>query len=907
MEEFGRSLASDTPASPPEREPAAPQPPPETRPVPGQRGPNARSGGATWARLFGYDVFVSFALGPPPRGSKSYASDLVRKLREHGFTVFFSEDEAPVGEQLDPTLQRALHRSRVQVVVANRGTLAEPRWIRKEVESFRQRHPDRPIVPINIDGALQDPALADAADEWLRFRGRIWIDEGAAAAQEGVVSNEVIERLVSAPRAVRSLTWLRATVVGLVLFFAGLAAVATWQSVLATRESAVARREQLEALRQRDRALLTSLHNQVSIQLANGSLAQGLRFALAGQVQFPGSPMVRQTLMEVATHPDAVLLTIREPLDSHPDARFSSDGTRILSISQGLQSRLDARIRDLRGRELQSYASVRSAQFADGGRKLLIVRPGGMRATREADGSFCADADSQFLVSPPSDVSAAGPPAQEQSLAMGFQGLTPDGTGQLSVCGNFVHLRTLGGQSLSQWQVPGASAARLSPDGKRIAVVHGALTRLIALDAGPDDSGGIELQGIGPVFSDDSGTVATVAGGQTLLWNRSGAALGHFEGVAPVFGPGGALMTVAGASSRLWRPGGDPLVFDGTAPRMSGDGKWIMTTLGDGRTRVADAAGELLTVLDGGSADFLTQTPVVMTARADGLVQLWDLRRTPASSPGAARQIWGLADAEPVPWETPTASAAACPQGAACSPDGRLQVVPHLTPSSSVTPGAPFAAELRIRQVQPDQRANSASAPLPEEVPADPSHKCLAPLAPIAFSPAPDGLWVLGCGDGIVRMFDRQGVKRWEGRHNLAVTSAVFAPGGQQLLTTSDDRTARLWRVDTGAIIATLAEHESEVSGAAFAEQGQRLATLTTRGALRIWLRNGKDSTLLATISLADDTITQVAFSQNGDWLMARTRKGQLRRWLTRPDKLAKEYPWLDGASDEDLRMLGLR
>lgn len=60
-------------------------------------------------RLFGYDVFNSFALGAPPRGTHSYASDLARRLRERNFTVFFSEDEAAPGAQLDSTLLKALH------------------------------------------------------------------------------------------------------------------------------------------------------------------------------------------------------------------------------------------------------------------------------------------------------------------------------------------------------------------------------------------------------------------------------------------------------------------------------------------------------------------------------------------------------------------------------------------------------------------------------------------------------------------------------------------------------------------------------------------------------------------------------------------------------------------------------
>ena len=131
------------------RKPTAPTPPRA------QRAAAPRLGFAE--RVFGYDVFVSFALGPPPRGTRAYAADLARRLREADFTVFFSEDEAPAGGALDATLRRALLRSRTLVVVLNRGTLAEPRWVRTEVETFRQAHPRRPVVPVSIGGAITDP------------------------------------------------------------------------------------------------------------------------------------------------------------------------------------------------------------------------------------------------------------------------------------------------------------------------------------------------------------------------------------------------------------------------------------------------------------------------------------------------------------------------------------------------------------------------------------------------------------------------------------------------------------------------------------------------------------------------------------------------------------------------------
>ncbi len=151
------------------------------------------------SRAFGYDVFISFALGAPPRGTHSYASDLARRLRERDFTVFFSEDEASPGERLDSTLLKALLRSRTLVVIANRGTLQEPRWVRQEVEQFRSRHPDRPIIPISIAGALQDATLAEETRQWFKFDDKIWLDDSEDAVAQGIAGDELVKRLALAP------------------------------------------------------------------------------------------------------------------------------------------------------------------------------------------------------------------------------------------------------------------------------------------------------------------------------------------------------------------------------------------------------------------------------------------------------------------------------------------------------------------------------------------------------------------------------------------------------------------------------------------------------------------------------------------------------------------------------------
>jgi hypothetical protein len=78
------------------------------------------------AFLFGYDFFISFTLGTPPRGAQSYASDLARRLREADFTVFFSEDEAAPGSELDPTIRRAAAAGIGAAASGRRRTAARP-------------------------------------------------------------------------------------------------------------------------------------------------------------------------------------------------------------------------------------------------------------------------------------------------------------------------------------------------------------------------------------------------------------------------------------------------------------------------------------------------------------------------------------------------------------------------------------------------------------------------------------------------------------------------------------------------------------------------------------------------------------------------------------------------------------
>src|SRR5262245_26032019 len=272
-------------------------------------------------------MFISFALGPLPRGTQSYASDLARRLRERDFTVFFSEDEAPPGEPLTPSLRTALHRSRMLVVVANRGTLAEPRWVRTEVEEFKGKHPDRPVIPISVGGALQDPALATHTEVWLGYKDRIWLDESEQAVATGLASETLVERLALAPTRARSNVQWRWVVRGVI----GGLAILTATSIIAA----------VYAVRQRDEAIL-----QARIALSRGLSAVAQQKLAEEQPQVDVALLGATQAVNLDASPAAtrvLLAALQEHPRLHrllrPEARayaveFSPDGSRLASAGE---------------------------------------------------------------------------------------------------------------------------------------------------------------------------------------------------------------------------------------------------------------------------------------------------------------------------------------------------------------------------------------------------------------------------------------------------------------------------------------------------------------------------------------------------------------------------------------------
>jgi WD40 repeat protein len=76
--------------------------------------------------------------------------------------------------------------------------------------------------------------------------------------------------------------------------------------------------------------------------------------------------------------------------------------------------------------------------------------------------------------------------------------------------------------------------------------------------------------------------------------------------------------------------------------------------------------------------------------------------------------------------------------------------------------------------------------------------------------------------------------------HQDAIWSVSFSPDGKRILTGSDDRTARLWDAVSGAPIALLRGHQDEVWNASFSSDGKQIVTTSKDGTAILWNAVGK-------------------------------------------------------------------
>jgi WD40 repeat protein len=786
-----------------------------------------------WPRIFGYDFFVSFKLGPPPIGAQSYSSDLARRLRERDFTVFFSEEEAPPGEQLDGTLLRALRRSRVLVVIVNEGALIQSTWVRKEVEEFRRRHPRRPVIPVVIDQAIDKFGAQAKASEWLNHDGRIWLDETTLSLQEGIATAAVVDRLAVSHRFIRANTAFRWAVAAIMMALTGLASWASYEAWDANRRFREATALRLAA----EGAAMTAAERP------GGSVRGLLQILAAGRmVPSAGADEAWQAEFLKFQHQIAIR-EVRQPIDS---LAFSSDGGSIVSGTHDGRIQLwNAQTAEPMGPAWAGHGPISSIAFGPGAARIVSGTPDGSLQQWNLDTRQLLPAD-PLMPAPWFNWSVAISRDGEWfawGREMGDVVLWHLAEGKLTA-----HLADTTGS------VGPPLGLSFSADGQRVAYYSntGAVGVLKSVVIPPETNAlvwkaaaGAGSQGFGPMLDfgvrsgvvafspDDTVLVSGSTSGQLQWWDAAtGRAVSapleaHDGGVtALAFSPDGRLVVSGGNdhSVKIWRTDTRTVINRGeaahtgpvTAIAFGPDSQRFATAALDGTFRIwhtseSTAPGRSV----GTDADELSAVgfgsdgePLVTGA----LVRNMGDRRSNvfASSPAASRQVervgqnelW-LSDVRTGQRITRLDHNQVPVQNVVFSPDGALL-------ASIADQGLVLLWEAQtgrpLTPLRTDQRG----------------------VASLAISR--DGtLMATGGFDATVRLWSpttAMPVGRAITGHTGTVWGVAFSADRKRLVSASEDRTLMIWDVATGALlVGPMNGHEAGVRSVAFSPDGARIVS----------------------------------------------------------------------------------
>lgn len=176
-----------------------------------------------------------------------------------------------------------------------------------------------------------------------------------------------------------------------------------------------------------------------------------------------------------------------------------------------------------------------------------------------------------------------------------------------------------------------------------------------------------------------------------------------------------------------------------------------------------------------------------------------------------------------------------------------------------------------------------------------------------SFSPDAASKFVLTSGDsGDVIVWDRatgEIVRKIIAHENSRVNHATFSPDGQLILTSSSDKTARLWKVADGQMVQEFKGHAWPVMSAAFSDKGEWIITASEDNTARVW--EAASAKLLFELKGHTGNVNAVAFAPNTKHrAVTASQDGTVKIWdlsesMTDEAEETKEILTLDGHTRE--------
>jgi WD40 repeat protein len=108
------------------------------------------------------------------------------------------------------------------------------------------------------------------------------------------------------------------------------------------------------------------------------------------------------------------------------------------------------------------------------------------------------------------------------------------------------------------------------------------------------------------------------------------------------------------------------------------------------------------------------------------------------------------------------------------------------------------------------------------------------------------------------------------------VTSCVVTPDGKRVISTSLDRTVKVWDLDTGRVLSTLEGHTALVNSCAVTPDGRRVVSASLDKSLKVWdLETGRVVTLEAHI----DCVSSCAVTPDGRRIVSGSYDQTVKVW----------------------------
>lgn len=872
---------------------------------------------------FRYDVFISYSHSD----AKQYAVNLKQQLGNLDFACFIDEEESPPGLSLGPTLEKALKKSAVLVLLATERALTRP-YIAMEFERFVASK--RKIIPINISDALtrnNDEALTRAPWNLINEQKLIWIDETQEAFAKQRPSPPIADGIDKLFKYTRRNVRVRAEIIGtavLVLLAAfgagfvikGQAAEVSKQASLAetarqetTKQQGIAIKAGEEAQRQLDRARDAGIEADRQSQIAEAAQDEAERqqeIAAKATAEATKQQLLAREATREAQRQQAIA---EQQLERSRQLVYDSD----LSFAQRAQERGD--LMQL-NESLQNYLPTESAKDQPDRRgfewfyywRLANFKPLSLGTTDDVgnieisqDGKLLASVSGNgqlkvwWLDKPDQVAEVKAHKGRITDLSISRDGTTL-ATSSVDMTVKLWDIRTPSVKLIKtlSHNPSGVGSVALSSDGKLLA--SGDFKKSVRLWATDQDTPLTTYTD----FSENVSSLAFAPDGKILITYDDKTLIQHstsppYEKVNDVltnekigcvsFTADGKKL-VAGVSSNKfrimeWPDWRNVRLLDGPGTNtssacpnsLSGDGE-TLATLHDGKIYLVD-------VLSWSTLGSFNPTG-----------WLWDVAVTPDGKKVAVRdstsiRLWDVRDVQnqaSIYIDGGVDQVAFNSSGKVFATFGNKTVSLWDTQTLKPLPG--INEEIWVIDVMAFSRAGKVATGSKdgtlklwdmETREASSVLKACSEILSLSFAPDEQTLAV-GCSNGDVELWSTtRGVrlKILEG-HTGPVRAVAFSAEGK-LASGGDDKTVRVWEPTTGRPLWVGANHQDGIMALAFSADGKKLASASKDKTVKLWQVNERSDPL--TLVGHKFEVYAVAFSPDGKTLATGGEDKTVKLW----------------------------